>query len=81
MDTHTDPTQPEFSGGYDLRPPDCPTAPSAGEILAKSFPVEKLSAAEAAGFLIGGELLAYRLDSTWKLIDWRRRTAAVQGSS
>jgi len=46
-----------------LRPPDCPTAPSAGKIFAKSFPVEKLSAA-MAGFLIGGggELLAYRLD-------------------
>jgi len=62
-----------------LRPPDCPTAPSAGD-LAKSFPVEKLSAA-AAGFLIGGESLAYRLDSTWNLIDWRRRrTRAVPGS-
>jgi len=37
----------------------------------KSFPVEKLSAAAAAaaaGFLIGGESLAYGLDSTWKLI-------------
>jgi len=46
----------------------------------KSFPVEKLSAA-AAGFLIGGRSLAYRLDSTWKLIDCRRRrTAAVPGS-
>ena len=28
---------------------------------------QKLSVA-AAGFLIGGESLAYRLDSTWKLI-------------
>jgi len=63
------------------RPSQCPTAPSAGEILAKSFPVEKLSAA-AVGFLIGGGSLAYRLDSTWKLIDWRRRrTAAVPGSN
>jgi len=80
MNTHTDPSQPEFSGGYDLRPPDCPTAPSAGKILAKSFPVEKLSAA-VAGFLISGEALAYRLDSTWKLIDWqRKRMAAVPGS-
>jgi len=34
------------------------------------------------GFLIGGGSLAYRLDSTWKLIDWRRRrTAAVPGST
>jgi len=32
------------------------------------FPVEKLSAA-VAGFLIGGESLAYRLDLIWKLID------------
>jgi len=64
-----------------LRPPDCPTTPIAGKILAKSFPVEKLSAA-AAGFLIGGESLAYRLDSTWKLIDWWwRKTAAVLGST
>jgi len=30
-------------------------------------PVVKLSAA-AAGFLIGGDSLAYRLHSTWKLI-------------
>jgi len=36
-------------------------------LQSKSFPVERLSAA-AAGFLIGGESLAYRLDSTWKLI-------------
>jgi len=36
-------------------------------LQSKSFPVEKLSAV-AAGFLIGGESLAYRLDSTWKLI-------------
>jgi len=36
-------------------------------LQSKSFPVEKLSAA-AAGFLISGESLAYRLDSTWKLI-------------
>ena len=38
-------------------------------LQSKSFPVEKLSAA-AAGFLIGGGSLyiAYRLDSTWKLI-------------
>ena len=51
-----------------------------GQHWSKSFPVEKLSAA-AAGFLIGGGSLAYRLDSTWKLIDWRRRrTAAVPGS-
>jgi len=51
------------------------------ELKSKSFPVEKLSA-EAAGFLIGGGSLAYRLDSTWKLIDWRRRrTAAVPGST
>jgi len=50
------------------------------EILAKSFPVKKLSAA-VVGFLIGGGSLAYRLDLTWKLIDWRRgRTAAVPGS-
>jgi len=77
MHTHTDPSQPEFSGGYDLRPPDCLTAPSAGETLVKSFPVEKLSAA-AVGFLIGSESLAYRFDSTWKLIDQRQmRTEAV----
>ena len=63
-----------------LRPPDCLTAASAGKILAKSFPVEKLLAA-TAGFLIDGESLAYRLDSTWKLINRRRRrTAAVPGS-
>ena len=48
MDTHTDPSQLEFLGGNDPRPPDCPTAPSAGDILAKSFPVEKLLAAAAA---------------------------------
>jgi len=51
------------------------------EILTKLFPVKKLSA-EVAGFLIGGGSLAYRLDSTWKLIDRRRRrTAAVLGSN
>jgi len=50
-------------------------------LQSKSFPVEKLSV-EAAGFLIAGGSLAYRLDSTWKLNDWRRRrTAAVPGSS
>jgi len=37
-------------------------------LQSKSFPVEKLSAAAVEGFLIGGESLAYRLDSTWKLI-------------
>jgi len=37
-------------------------------LQSKSFPVEKLSAAAAAGFLIGGKSLAYRLESTWKLI-------------
>jgi len=36
-------------------------------LQSKLFPVEKLSAV-AAGFLIGGKSLAYRLDSTWKLI-------------
>jgi len=36
-------------------------------LQSKSFPVKKLSAA-VAGFLIGGGSLAYRLDSTWKLI-------------
>jgi len=57
------------------------TALSAGEILAKSFPVEKLSVA-VAGFLIGGESLAYRFESIWKLIDLRqRRTAMVLGST
>jgi len=50
------------------------------ELKSKSFAVENLSA-EAVGFLIGGGSLAYRLDLTWKLIDWRRRrTAAVPGS-
>ena len=34
-------------------------------LQSKSFPVEKLS---AAGFLIGSKSLAYRLDSTWKII-------------
>jgi len=50
-------------------------------LQSKSFPVEKLSAA-AAGFLIDGGSLAYQLDSTWKLMDWRRRrTATVPGST
>ena len=72
MNTHTDPLHPEFSGGYDPEAPDCPTSPSAGD---------KLSAV-VAGFLIGGELLPYRLDLTGKIIDrqWRR-TAAVPGST
>ena len=75
MDTHTDPTQPEFSGGYDLRPPDCPTAASAGEILAKSFPVEKV--------IGGGDGLPYRRRvvslSTWLDLEAYRLAAEENG--
>jgi len=58
-----------------LGPPGCATAPNCWRKFGQVVSSQMLL---AVGFLIGGESLAYRLDSTWNSYP-QQRTAAVPG--